>query len=703
MRYDGGNQGNHRLEVIFQRPDSILPLPLYMYFRSPFMRHALMAVVTGSFIFSGMAVADELNCLDGDERSAAALYAQLQQMAYDALDRRDEAYEELKSPEQIRAHQLKLRTFLVEQLGGFPNRTSLNARTVHIIEAEGYRIENVIFASQPSHHITANLYLPVAEGRVPGVVVSSGHSRTGKTADYNQRFGMMMAKHGMAALCFDPIGQGERSQILDSAGQPQFRSTTTEHFLMGVGSILVGRNTARYRIWDAIRAIDYLASRPEVDAERIGFTGCSGGGTLTSYVMALDDRVVCAAPACYLTTFSRLIETIGPQDAEQNIHGQLAFGLDQPDYVIMRAPRPTLISSTTNDFFDIRGSWDNFRQAKRIYGRLGHPERVDLVEVEGDHGVQPQNLATIAHWMKRWLSGRDVPVPVAELPTRPASELLCTETGQVLTSLPNERSVFELNATYEKDLAKQRAELWRKHSPEEMNAKIQKLLGVRDASELKPPVVRDIGRIQRDTYHIDKLVLRTDSGATLPGLTWHPPGPSDDAYLFLHDKGKLGDTGTDGPIMRLMEEGHVAITIDLRGQGETGTAKRDPLLTDWKTYYLAYLLGKPLLGMRVEDALAAEDFVAYYEKERDDPREVHLVGVGQAGIFALHAAALQPRLFASVTLRDVPTDWASVVRQPVPSGHLENAVHGALAIYDLPDLVSLVSNGKIRFEQTKKE
>ena len=152
-----------------------------------------------------------------------------------------------------------------------------------------------------------------------------------------------------------------------------------------------------------------------------------------------------------------------------------------------------------------------------------------------------------------------------------------------------------------------------------------------------------------------------------------------------------------------MDDGHVVITVDLRGQGETASGTRDPLLTDWKSYYLAYLLGKPLLGMRVEDALAAADFVAYYEKERDDPREVHLVGVGQAGVVALHAAALQPDLFTSVTLRDVPQDWASIVSQNVPAGNLENAVHGALTVYDLPDLVRLVGEDKIRFEQTERQ
>jgi pimeloyl-ACP methyl ester carboxylesterase len=90
--------------------------------------------------------------------------------------------------------------------------------------------------------------------------------------------------------------------------------------------------------------------------------------------------------------------------------------------------------------------------------------------------------------------------------------------------------------------------------------------------------------------------------------------------------------------------------------------------------------------------------VAYYEKQRSDPRQVHLVGVGQAGIVALHAAALRPELFASVTLRDTPRDWASVVRQHVPAGQLDATVHGALEVYDLPDLVSLAGEDKVRFE-----
>ena len=638
---------------------------------------------------------EDLNCLptDAGQRSPpATLYGNLQRQAAEALAKRDREWQELKTAADVEARQAKLREFFVQQLGGFPPKTPLNSQVVGKLSGDGYRIEKVIFESQPQHHVTANLYVPDGQGPFPGVIVSSGHSRTAKTAAYNQRFGIMLARHGMAALCYDPIGQGERSQILTPDGTPQFAGTTTEHFLMGVGSILVGRNTASYRVWDGMRAIDYLTSRDDIDPQRIGMTGCSGGGTLTSYVMALDDRVACAAPACYLTTFAELINTIGPQDAEQNIHAQIAYGMDQPDYVLMRAPRPTIISATTNDFFGVDGTWDNYRQSKRIYSLFGFPERMDLVEADGDHGVQPTNLAAITQWMRRWLLGKDGPVPIEEIEVRSEAELRCLERGQVLL-LPGEKSVFDLNAQEEKRLAKMRREFWSNATSEDARATVRRIAGIRPLAEI-PEARRDkAGKVSRDDYHIDKLVLHADSGIPLPALTFHPQEPQEEAYLYLHDGGKAADGAVGGPIEKLVKEGHVVVSIDLRGQGETATGKPDALLGDWKSFYLAYLLGKPLVGMHAEDTLVAGRFIANYETKT--PRKVHLVAVGNVGIAALHAAALEPDLFASVTLQGTPASWSKVVGQPVPSGRLTTTIHGALRAYDLPDLIQFLGEDKV--------
>jgi cephalosporin-C deacetylase-like acetyl esterase len=472
---------------------------------------------------------------------------------------------------------------------------------------------------------------------------------------------------------------------------------------MGVSSILVGRNTATYMIWDAMRAIDYVCTRDDIDSSRIGYTGCSGGGTLTSYVMSLDPRVTCAAPACYLTTFQKLIETRGPQDSEQNIFGQLAFGMDHPDYVIMRAPRPTLITSTTGDYFDIKGAWANYRQAKRVYGVLGYPHQVDMVEVEGTHGVKPQSLATIGYWMQRWLLDKDANVPIRDFDQnlQELSVLNCTEKGQVL-SLENEKSVFDLNADIARQLSKNRRETNGNGSDEDLRKKISKLAGIRSPEKIPVPRMEDIARVHRDEYHIDKLVLHTDSKIPLPGLTFHPKIPQESAYLYLTDEGKTGDGEPQGPIEDLVNDGYAVVTLDMRGQGETSTAIRDDLLGDWKLFYLAYLQGQSLVGPRTEDAISGAKFIANYALPTDKKREVHLVGVGQAGIVALHAAAVHPNLFATVTIKNAPRSWTNIVGDQNAQGQLDSIVHGALQVYDLPDLVRLAGGSdKVKFETTK--
>jgi len=266
---------------------------------------------------------------DAETPPQRLLYAHLQREALQLLAQRLEAFDKLQTPDQCRAWQTERRQRFEAAIGPFPERCPLEPRIVGQLDGDGYRVEKIILQSRPQHHVTAALYLPARKGPFAAVLVACGHSRTAKASDYNQAMCIALAQHGLAAMCYDPIGQGERSQQIDADGRPVQSGTTTEHFLMGVGSILVGRNTAHYRTWDGMRCADYLASRKDILADKLGCTGCSGGGTMTSYLMALDDRIACAAPACYITTFERLIQTIGPQDAEQNIFGQLAFGMEQ--------------------------------------------------------------------------------------------------------------------------------------------------------------------------------------------------------------------------------------------------------------------------------------------------------------------------------------------------------------------------------------
>ena len=674
---------------------------------------------------------DELFVWSGDAPEVSAgvsLRTRLLRDCFAALDRRRQACEGLKTADDFRAWGEQRRNFFLQQLGGLPERTPLNAKTVGRLTGDGYRVENILFESQPQHHVTGNLYLPLTAPPYPAVIVPCGHSFTGKAAEAYQRVSILMARNGIAAFCYDPIGQGERyqtfapdgtplsaeykvnpnslRQLEPIPGHPHF-NPVEEHTLVGIGSILVGRNTATYRVFDGMRSIDYLVSRPDIDARCIGCTGNSGGGTLTAYLMALDDRILCAAPACFLTTFRRLLETSGPQDAEQNIFGQIAFGMDEADYVLMRAPRPTcLLAGTRDATFDITGTWDIFREAKRGYARFDLPERIDLVEADAPHGFTVQLRVGAVRWMRRWLLNKDDAVIEPDIPVWSSAELQCTPRGQVLF-LPGERSVFDLNRTEATRLAGLRAPNSRPEARDDLRQRIRGVAGICGSDAVPVLTAHPQGKVERKGYVIVKLLLESPGRAPLPALDFVPAGPANSVCLYLHSGGKHVDAGIGGPIERLVQEGQRVLAVDLPGIGETsGTSAGAGPRTHWtrelfgpdgETFWLAYLMGRSLVGTRAEATLAATRFLySRPDVPANDPkRPIHVVAVGSAGVAALHAAALDDEPVASLSLQRTLPSWTAVVNAPLGHEHLCETVHNALSVYDLPDLVQLAGPSKV--------
>jgi cephalosporin-C deacetylase-like acetyl esterase len=512
-----------------------------------------------------------------------------------------------------------------------------------------------------------------------------------------QSMGALLALSGMAALVYDPIDQGERGQYLGKGGWPNLWGCSG-HTMIGMGAILLGRNTARFEIWDGMRAIDYLQSRPEVDPQRIGCTGNSGGGTQTSYLMALDERIRCAAPSCFLTSLPRLLATIGPQDAEQNIFGQLAFGLDHADWIMMRAPSPVLMCTATKDFFDITGTWDTFRHAKRLYTRLGFSERVDLMENDAPHNYNTIQREAAARWMSRWLLGKNQVLREPHLALLTEKEFRCTPDGKAM-SLPGARSAYDLNEDYENELAQRRASAWASIDSTALLQQVRRLTGIRKLSELPKPRVEILGNLALQGYRIEKLLLKPEDGIALPALLFLPEKPkSGHVVLYVHQKGKAADAGPGGPLECLALAGESVLAVDLRGTGQTQAAVTDNFYSaEYVDAYMAYLLGRSYVAMRAEDVLVA----ARYAAERvasQQPGTVRLVAVGNIGIPALHAAALEPGLFESVKLTRTLTSWSNVIHNRLNQGLVTHVVHGALTQYDLPNLVATLG-AKITIEE----
>ena len=654
------------------------------------------AIVAGTLLGQARpARADDWRVLEGG--ADQLLHEQLlETVAAQYAARRVEVTRAQSSAEAMIARRQLLRSQFRKLLGDLPERTPLDARTVGIVEGDDYRIERVIFQSRPHHHVTANLYLPkVRTGRVPGVLVPCGHADNGKASGPYQSVCILLARHGCAALIYDPIGQGERNQLRELE-----RHGTTEHTLVGAGALLVGWNTANYRVWDGLRAMDYLASRDEVDPSRLGCTGNSGGGTMTTWLMALDERIVAAAPSCFITTVERLFSTIGPQDCEQHFPAQGALGIEHTDFITMRAPQPTLIVAADQDFFDIRGTREAYGQAKAVYTVLGQPERVGFFSYNDKHGFsQPRREAAVA-WMRRWLADDDQPIHEAEPILRTNAELQVTERGQVIDEFPDETTVVELAMAEARRLSEGRKAGWQKMSIEDRVQRVRKALNLLP-SPVDASTIRQVSSESRETFFAAKIVIERRGRVTMPAAVCAPVGDRGQrdkrpGVIYADSAGKTrGLEG--GAVERLVLEGKIVLAVDLPGYGETADSPKEAKYfnDEFRTAMLAMHVGRPLVTERVDGLLAAFDALAKYPGV--DPKQIELIAVDAAGPAALHAAVLEPKI-AGVRLLGSIRSWADdVVAKPLVPGQLSQVVPGALVHYDLTDLAEMLGN-RVKFE-----
>ena len=179
--------------------------------------------------------------------------------------------------------QKAVREKILRLLGGLPaEKTPLRTRHIGTEEHTDYRYDKIIYESMPGFYVPANVYRPATgQGPFPAILMPVGHSPEGKEGE--RTTAISLARKGFVVLKYDPIGQGERLQYFDAdLRTSKVGSTTEEHSHANGHTVLIGDSVARYRVWDGIRGIDYLVTRPDVDPTRIGITGCSGGGTLST-------------------------------------------------------------------------------------------------------------------------------------------------------------------------------------------------------------------------------------------------------------------------------------------------------------------------------------------------------------------------------------------------------------------------------------
>ncbi|MDA1276821.1 MAG: acetylxylan esterase [Verrucomicrobia bacterium] len=326
----------------------------------------------------------------------------LKQVAADISER---CLTDLRTLSDWKERRSKLRSELLYMLGldPIPERTPLRAEITGRIERSDFRIEKVVFQSLPGLYVTGNFYIPNAVAEpLPAILYLCGHAPHPLGAKFNyQDRAARFAANGFACLILDTLEFGEVPGIHHGT-----------HDLNMWNWLSLGYNPAGTEVWNAMRAIDYLETRTEVDPKRIGLTGISGGGAITWYTAAVDERAAVAAPVCSTITF-------GSQAANWRADGQCdciyyhnTYLWDFPVVAALIAPRPLLILSGRKDLdFPPDGYHEVFKRAKRVYEFYNAGDRIREIDDDVGHTDAPLFRREALQWMRQWLDAKELPPP----------------------------------------------------------------------------------------------------------------------------------------------------------------------------------------------------------------------------------------------------------------------------------------------------
>lgn len=542
----------------------------------------------------------------------------------------------------------------------------LAVETLGELRFDGFRMEKLRYHSRPGFAVTANLYLPDGlSAPAPAVLEQCGHTAVGKAGPIYQQAARGLALAGCVVLVIDPIGQGDRQQFLRVPG---FKGACwDEHSIIGKRLILLGDWLGSWMAWDGIRGIDLLLSRPEVDASRIAVTGTSGGGTATTFVGALDDRISMLAPSCYITSWLRNVSNERPTDNEQMPPGALAAGLEMADFLIAQAPRPTLILGQKNDFFDARGTREAYEDVAHIYDLLGAPTTVELVIGPKHHTLCGHLREALYSFVTRRAGLPEMRQEPADIPVSTPEELSCAEAAP--------RVAHELIVE----------DARRRLAKRPVLSADQRRAFFRDALRLELPVLAPTYRVLRETRlggwtfsrfgleteeeRVMALLLRRDRGAF-----YHLPEEQGEISLYiphLDAKDEMAALPDNGPLWGL----------DPRGVGELTPAgcyqdrPREDFFRsngfDYNYAALGMMLDQPYLGGKVRDILGALALLS------QGGARLRLIARGQGCVPARLAAIFAESVVACECM-DPPESWAEAVLSELPALPQSAMLFGAL-------------------------
>jgi len=363
------------------------------------------------------------------------------------LEKGEEMINNISSPEELRAYNEKMLAEVMRRMGGFVETPdSLEAKTIKIREEENLTLETIIYQSCENVWVTATLYIPKGLSfPAPAVYFIPGHTYEGRMDEVYQTVCRILAQSGLIVFATDTLGQGERGDFyMPEKGVYRIDKGSGDHDACGYPAVAVGECLERYFICDQMRAVDYMLTRPEIDPERIGVTGCSGGGTQSIAMMMCDPRIAAAAPATFVTNRREFMYTGADcQDAEEIWPGSTQIGFDHVNPFLIFAPKPVAFLTVSSDYFPIEGTIETYQTAKRFYEMYGKPENIRMYEDDYIHCYTPKLGVYAAEFFTEVFYGNKVTVDPTEVATLTLEEMRATESGNVLGEIPGAVSVVD--------------------------------------------------------------------------------------------------------------------------------------------------------------------------------------------------------------------------------------------------------------------
>jgi cephalosporin-C deacetylase-like acetyl esterase len=622
-----------------------------------------------------------LSSLPAQEAQQDSTLRWMNEIAQRELQQRGETIRQVHTVAEAEHRKQEVRTKLMADLGGLPDYSGpLNSRITGQIRNDSYTIEKVIYESLPGFYITANLYRPNRPGRYPAVLLQAGHTQEGKPE--NQRLAANLAMKGFVVLCFDPMGQGERVQTYSrQLDAPLAGWSVPEHIQMAAQAQLIGEGLARYFIWDAMRSLDYLASRSDVDASRIGAAGCSGGGALTTFTGALDPRLKVVIPGCYPSSFQLLFSTFGP-DAEMVFPRFLASGLDTADFVELSAPTPWLLQATEQDqyHFSHEGVRLVYEEARKWDALYEAQDKVGFLVGPGWHGMPLVSREAVYEWMIRWL--KDGQGDFHEQPVKMYTnhELLVTASGNVENEAGSRKLYQLLLADFH---ARERQGTIPELFDELRNLKIPT-----DGSAPEVKILDESNGAEGRQQHIK---FESEPGIWLDARLYVPSSPGrKPAVLMVKGNEYFGIMPTATMAEQMARLGQVVLEMEPR----KSFMKNDegPFTGDWITNVQANLIGLDLPALRAHDILRGVDLL----RSRSDvePASIRGAARGVEGIWLLLAAAADPRI-SKIWLDRTPYGLRAALENSMTSDLWDAVVPNFVLHWDLNDLMKAMGERQV--------